>query len=65
MVHFTAAVYIGWEETLVRHTGGTERTYVDLTAQPGRLYAYAVAAYRIDDDHRLSPASNPAYAQPW
>ena len=55
----------GWEETLVRHTGGTERTYVDLTAQPGRLYAYAVAAYRIDDDNRLSPASNPAYAQPW
>ena len=55
----------GWEETLVRHTGGTERTYVDLTAQPGRLYAYAVAAYRVDDDNRLSPASNPAYAQPW
>ena len=55
----------GWEETLVRHTGGTERTYVDLAAQPGRLYAYAVAAYRIDDDNRLSPASNPAYAQPW
>ena len=55
----------GWEETLVRHTGGTERTYVDLTAQPGRLYAYAVAAYRIDDDDRLSPASNPAYVQPW
>ena len=55
----------GWEETLVRHTGGTERTYVDLTAQPGRLYAYAVAAYRIDDYNRLSPASNPAYAQPW
>ena len=55
----------GWEETLVRHTGGTERTYVDLTAQPGRLYAYAVAAYRIGDDNRLSPASNPAYAQPW
>ena len=51
--------------TLVRHTGGTERTYVDLTAQPGRLYAYAVAAYRIDDDNRLSPASNPAYAQLW
>ena len=55
----------GWEETLVRHTGGTERTYVDLTAQPGRLYAYAVAAYRIDDDNRLGAASNPAYAQPW
>ena len=55
----------GWEETLVRHTGGTERTYVDLTAQPGRLYAYAVAAYRIDDYNRLSAASNPAYAQPW
>ena len=55
----------GWEETLVRHTGGTERTYVDLTAQPGRLYAYAVAAYRSDMDNVLSPASNPAYAQPW
>ena len=55
----------GWEETLVRHTGGTERTYVDLTAQPGRLYAYAVAAYRIDDDNRLGAASNPTYAQPW
>ena len=55
----------GWEETLVRHTGGTERTYVDLTAQPGRLYAYAVAAYRIDDYNRLGAASNPAYAQPW
>ena len=55
----------GWEETLVRHTGGTETTYVDLTAQPGRLYAYAVAAYRSDMDNVLSPASNPAYAQPW
>ena len=55
----------GWEETLVRHTGSTDRMYVDLTAQPGRLYAYAVAAYRTDDDNRLSPASNPAYAQPW
>ena len=55
----------GWEETLVRHTGGTDRTYVDLTAQPGRLYAYAVAAYRSDDGNRLTPASNPAYAQPW
>ena len=61
----TTLMRFGWEETLVRHTGGTERTYVDLTAQPGRLYAYAVAAYRIDDDNRLSPASNPAYAQPW
>ena len=61
----TTLMRFGWEETLVRHTGGTERTYVDLTTQPGRLYAYAVAAYRIDDDNRLSPASNPAYAQPW
>ena len=58
-------IRFGWEETLVRHTGGTERTYVDLTAQPGRLYAYAVAAYRIDDYNRLGAASNPAYAQPW
>ena len=35
-------IRFGWEDALMRHTGGTDTTYVDLTAQPGRLYAYAV-----------------------
>ena len=58
-------IRFGWEETLVRHTGSTATKYVDLTTQPGRLYAYAVAAYRSDEDNTLSAASNPAYARPW
>ena len=52
-------------DAIVLHTGSTGTRYVDLTALPERMYAYAVAAYRPSMGNRLSPASHPAYAQPW
>ena len=52
-------------DAIILHTGNTDTKYVDLTAQPGRMYAYAVAAYRPSTANRLGAASHPAYAQPW
>ena len=54
----------GWPETLVRHTGSTETTFIDTTAQPGQLYAYAASAYR-PGSNVAGPASHPTYARPW
>ena len=53
----------GWPETLVPHTGDTETTFIDTTAPTGRLYAYAVGAYRPGSN--AGPASHPTYARPW
>ena len=53
----------GWPETLVPHTGSTETTFIDTTAPTGRLYAYAVGAYRPGSN--AGPASHPTYARPW
>ena len=55
----------GFDDAIVLHTGGTDTRYVDLTAEEGQTYAYAVAAYRSSEDNRLGAASHPAYAQPW
>ena len=55
----------GFADAIVLHTGGTDTRYVDLTAEEGQTYAYAVAAYRSSEDNRLGAASHPAYAQPW
>ena len=54
----------GWPETLVPHTGSTETTFIDTTAPTGRLYAYAVGAYR-PGSNVVGPASHPTYARPW
>ena len=50
---------------LVPQTGNTRRVYTDVTAQPGVLYEYGVAAYRDGYPNPMSPISHPAYAQPW
>ncbi len=54
----------GWQDSLVQHTGGAGRTFIDTTAQPGQLYAYAAAAYR-PGSNVAGPASHPTYARPW
>ena len=54
-----------FNDAIVLHTGSTGTRYVDLTAEEGQMYAYAVAAYRPSMGNRLSPASHPAYARPW
>ena len=54
----------GWQDTLVRHTGDTETTFIDTTAPTGRLYAYAVGVYR-PGSNVAGPASHPTYARPW
>ena len=55
----------GFDDAIALHTGSNDTRYVDLTAQEGQMYAYAVAAYRPSMGNRLSPASHPAYARPW
>ena len=55
----------GFDDAIVLHTGSTGTRYVDLTAEEGQMYAYAVAAYRSSADSRLGAASHPAYAQTW
>ena len=61
----SATPSFGFADAIVLHTGSTGTRYVDLTAEEGQMYAYAVAAYQPSMGNRLSPASHPAYAQPW
>ena len=50
---------------LAPQTGNTRTVYTDVTAQPGVLYEYGVAAYRDGYPNPMSPISHRAYAQPW
>ena len=50
---------------LTPQTGSTQTVHTDLTARPGVLYEYGVAAYREGYPNPMSPISHPAYAQPW
>ena len=50
---------------LTSQTGNTQTVYTDLTARPGVLYEYGVAACREGYPNPMSPISHPVYAQPW
>ena len=50
---------------LTPETGSTQTVYTDLTARPGVLYEYGMAAHREGYPNPMSPISHPAYAQPW
>ena len=50
---------------LTPQTGNTRTVYTDLTARPGVLYEYGVAAYRDGYPNPMSHISHPAYARTW
>ena len=51
----SASPRFGFADAIVLHTGSTGTRYVDLTAEEGRMYAYAVAAYRPSMGNRPQP----------